>query len=324
MAVKVGNSWVSETALAYAKEKASSSAGNVLDDISKQYPDVNFSTDITPFSQKGVKNIQIAPNILAEMENNPEKRLEYEALIYDCATGIDVLNHSGNGFYTKAAGFIINPDGSLGAWGISVSDDGQQERSRVRLDKNKKETWAEKIREKRKKKQIVAKKEEKIREKKKKEKMKQEEKTTYQSKDGSVTLELSQEAIQAQAKDNPMDNQDMEKEMDNNEDGNTKTNSDKDTKTETYSGKVGFNEGKRARQLAAAKTTEHVQTVMGILQKDLADCQEGLQNGMCDENEVNKVKAMIAKAQQKMGEVSSSEGEKNEADENAFAMSMLM
>ena len=97
-----------------------------------------------------------------------------------------------------------------------------------------------------------------------------------------------------------------------------------DMTTETHGGAVAFNEGKRARQLAAAKTPENVQMVMSILQTDLADCQAGLESGMCDENEVNKVKAMIAKAQQKLGEVSASGDKENDADENAFAMSMLM
>ncbi len=128
------------------------------------------------------------------------------------------------------------------------------------------------------------------------EQMKAEKKTIYQSEDGSVVLELSQETQTAQA----------------------------NTTTETHGGAVAFNEGKRARQLAAAKTPKNVQTVMSILQTDLADCQAGLESGMCDENEVNKVKAMIAKAQQRLSEVSASGEEDNAADKNAFAMSTLM
>lgn len=62
---------------------------------------------------------------------------------------------------------------------------------------------------------------------------------------------------------------------------------------------------------------------MSILQTDLADCQAGLENGMCDENEVNKVKAMIEKAKQRLAEVSGNE-DNNYAEENAFTMSMLM
>ena len=57
MAVKVGESWVSEEAYAYAQAR---------------------------MKESEEKNISIAPNILKEMENDPEKRMEYEALIYDC------------------------------------------------------------------------------------------------------------------------------------------------------------------------------------------------------------------------------------------------
>lgn len=95
--------------------------------------------------------------------------------------------------------------------------------------------------------------------------------------------------------------------------------------TETYSGSVTFNEAKRARQLAAAKSLENVRVVMGLLSKDLSDCQSGLETGMCDENEVAKVKAMIQKANQKMSEVSSLENT-NEKEEgfDTFSINMLL
>lgn len=95
--------------------------------------------------------------------------------------------------------------------------------------------------------------------------------------------------------------------------------------TETRSGKVSFNEGKRARQLAAAKTPENVRTVINFLSKDLADCEAGVQNGMCDENEVAKVKAMMQKAQQKMSEVTAA-GSEQEQEEgiDTFSINMLM
>lgn len=175
---------------------------------------------------------------------------------------------------------------------------------------------AKKTLERMRKKKLAEKKAAKKAEKKKAEEREDEIKAIFQSKYGAVTLELSQEALtaQANAKDNITGYQGMRIEIDENE----------DMTTETHGGAVSFNEGKRARQLSAAKTVENVQTVMSILQTDLADCQAGLESGMCDENEVNKVKAMIAKAQQRLSEVSASEGEDNSADENAFAMSMLM
>ena len=65
--------------------------------------------------------------------------------------------------------------------------------------------------------------------------------------------------------------------------------------------------------------------VMTLLNKDLSDCQYGVRNGMCDENEVQKVKAMIQKSQKKMSEVNgnhSSADEKRGVDE--FSINMLI
>ena len=73
MAVKVGNSWVSEAALSYAKAKADSGESTTLKGLSDRYPGVNFSTNTQAFSQKGTNNIQIAPSILAQMQNNPDQ-----------------------------------------------------------------------------------------------------------------------------------------------------------------------------------------------------------------------------------------------------------
>lgn len=84
MAVKIGNSYVTEAALAYAQGKIDEKSENVLSDLQKQFKDVNFGVGTQPFGGSGTNNITIAPNILRQMANDPEKRLEYEALIYDC------------------------------------------------------------------------------------------------------------------------------------------------------------------------------------------------------------------------------------------------
>ena len=106
MAVKVGNSWVSEAALSYAKVKADSGESATLNGLLDRYPGVNFSTNTQAFSQKGTNNIQIAPIILAQMQNNPDKRIEYEALIYDCAKLISsgAMDWAPAGSHVKAAG----------------------------------------------------------------------------------------------------------------------------------------------------------------------------------------------------------------------------
>lgn len=91
---------------------------------------------------------------------------------------------------------------------------------------------------------------------------------------------------------------------------------------EKKSGKVAFNQGKRARQLAAAKTPSQVQIVISLLKQDLSDCEAGLESGMCDENEVEKVKAMMAKAMERLSEVSGKEQEEEGPD--TFLINMLM
>ena len=42
MAVKVGNSYVTEAALAYAQDRADEKSDGVLNDLQKQFKDVNF------------------------------------------------------------------------------------------------------------------------------------------------------------------------------------------------------------------------------------------------------------------------------------------
>lgn len=176
MAVKVGNSWVSEAAYAYAKSRVNENTGSegekddfMLNKLSEKYPDLQFSTNTAPFSANGRNNIAIAPNILKEMENDPEKRMEYEALIYDCNQVIkNMPATTQNGSTIKAFGFIINSDGSLGAWSISESG-GNTNRNRYSLDKKDKDSWLDKILEKKKQKKLEEKKLEEKRQIKKEE-----------------------------------------------------------------------------------------------------------------------------------------------------------
>ncbi|MBQ6297491.1 MAG: hypothetical protein IJK81_07340 [Selenomonadaceae bacterium] len=118
MAVKIGNSYVSEAAVSYAQNRIDEKSENVLGDLQKQFKDVNFGVGTQPFSGSGTNNISIAPNILRQMANDPEKRMEYEALIYDCANG---LKENANRPGLKAQGVIIGSDGGLRGWSISQS-----------------------------------------------------------------------------------------------------------------------------------------------------------------------------------------------------------
>lgn len=98
-----------------------------------------------------------------------------------------------------------------------------------------------------------------------------------------------------------------------------------DTDTESESESVGtsvaVNVEKRARQIASAKTPSEVRMVLSLLNKDLADCKNGVASGACDEAEVAKVEALLKKAQAKMSMVSSdSEAE----SDGSFFINMLM
>jgi len=291
VAVKVGNSWVSEAALAYARStvnKDECSGSDMLSHLSEKYKDTGFTASTAPFQGKGNNNIGISPNILRQMEEDPEKRLEYEALIYDCVqVAKNAPSKTANGSNIVASGFIIHADGSLSGWSISRSG-GEKTKSQTKLDKKDKESWYKKLFEKQ---------EEKLAKRRK------------QQKADGVSVEFSKEGIElAELSDT------------------ASTAHKRDIETESHGSQVSFNEGKRARQLAAAKTVESVQVVMGLLRKDLADCQAGLLSGACDKNEVAKVKAMIAKAQQKMAELKG-EGSDREMEKEAdtlFYMNLLM
>ncbi|MBQ6975693.1 MAG: hypothetical protein IJQ16_03975, partial [Selenomonadaceae bacterium] len=78
MPVKVGQSYVSEAAYEYAKNQTDE--GATLKSLSEKFPNLKFSIGTAPFSGNGLNNVAISPKILREMENNPDKKLEYEAL----------------------------------------------------------------------------------------------------------------------------------------------------------------------------------------------------------------------------------------------------
>jgi len=81
---------------------------------------------------------------------------------------------------------------------------------------------------------------------------------------------------------------------------------------------VTFNESKRARQLAAAQTVEDVQALLNLLQEDLNECEDGVKNNFCDEDEVKKVKKMIERAEKKLNEV------KNNQPTKKFSVDVLI
>ena len=145
MPVKVGGSYVSEAAYSFAKAQVtdkSEDSGGVLKSLAEKFPNLKFSVGTKPFSGTGMNNVSISPKILKQMEKDPEKRMEYEALIYDIAH-TDVQSGRLPEHKLKSHGFIIEDDGGLRSWGISQYDDGnRKEQSHVKRS-NKGNWWQE-------------------------------------------------------------------------------------------------------------------------------------------------------------------------------------
>ncbi len=162
MPVKVGASYVTEAAYEFAKarraekEEGKEEKGKgVLKELQEKYPGLNITVGTGPLSGTGTSNLSISPKILKQMEQDPEKRMEYEALIYDVAH-TDVNGGIMPGRKLKSHGFIIDDNGGLRGWGISESDEGNR-RSQSHLKRSEKKNWWEEMLGKPKKKKSSAK-----------------------------------------------------------------------------------------------------------------------------------------------------------------------
>ncbi len=93
--------------------------------------------------------------------------------------------------------------------------------------------------------------------------------------------------------------------------------------SEKRSGKVAVNVGKRARQIAAAKSREQIQQVLALLREDLADCRAGLSKGWCDESEIAKVEALMNQAKARMSQLPQ-KSDDSQAGIDAFDLASLM
>lgn len=312
MAVKIGQSYVSEAALSFAKNFADDEK-NILQDLSKKFSNMKFSVGTAPFSGTGTNNISISPKILKEMQNNPEKRIEYEALIYDIAS----QNHSQPGL--KSHGFIIGDDGGLRGWGISESGG---DKKNISLNKKNKKNWWQKLLPE---KNPAAKVE--ISKKKfadKNELMKHLQKNYSIVKNGAASISdkylrecLNDEDKQQKLFENLEVASKRFDSLEKNETLKIKIDSDGNMTMEGSKTTVTFNESKRARQLAAAKTKDDVRQILNLLQVDLKQCEEGLKNNWCDEAEVEKVKNMIENANKRMNEIKNT-------DEKSFSVDVLI
>lgn len=268
----------------------------MLKSLAEKFPELKFSVGTKPFSGTGMNNVSISPKILKQMEKDPEKRMEYEALIYDIAH-TDVQSGRLPEHKLKSHGFIIEDDGGLRSWGISQYDDGnRKEQSHVKRS-NKGNWWQELLSKQNAKKKKSASKalQEKIAARKKEILPAKQEAT-----DNSASLLV---ALRIQGMRVIVD-----------EDGEVTMESTMRT--------VSINEEKRRRQIAAAATQNDMQAVLAILQQDLQELEDGYRQNACDAAEVEKAKKLIEQAKQQMGQLLDRKPTPEEA--NSMTVNMLI
>ncbi|MBQ7515958.1 MAG: hypothetical protein IJS96_06715 [Schwartzia sp.] len=124
MPVRLGNSYVTEAARDYAQSQTSSAtdSAGLLKELGEKFPGLKIQAGTAPFSGTGMNNVMISPKVLREMTRDPEKRQEYEALLYDVQwTSAGLGKNLPDGRRVKSHGFIITNDGGLRSWSISES-----------------------------------------------------------------------------------------------------------------------------------------------------------------------------------------------------------
>lgn len=328
MPVKVGGSYVSEAAYSFAKAQATDNTENsgVMKSLAEKFPNLKFSVGTAPFSGTGMNNVSISPKILKQMETDPEKRMEYEALIYDIAH-TDVQSGRAPEHKLKAHGFIIENDGGLRSWGISEYNDGNR-RQQSHIKRSDKKNWWQEMLGKPTKKSSKEKKSFRntnelyvhLREKynivnagmakisgKFLQKCLTDEESRHKLFDN---LRVADETYSSRKDE--VGFQGMNISID--EDGEMSMTSSKRT--------VSINEEKRRRQIAAAATQNDMQAVLAILQQDLQELEEGFRQNACDAAEVEKAKKLIEQAKQQLGQLPDRAPTPEEA--NAMTVNMLI
>lgn len=318
MAVKIGQSYVSQAAANFAKNSADE-GDDILKNLREKFPNLKISVGTAPFSGTGTNNLSISPKILQEMQKNPDKKVEYEALIYDVAS----QNVSRPDL--KSHGFIIDDKGGLRGWGISEQND----KKTSTLNKKNKKSWLESLLPEKKSKAATVELSSKKKFSTTNDLLKHLQKNYSVVKNGSATISkkylqkcLEDEGEQKKLFENLNAAEENFKNLDAGKTFRVKIDDKGEMSEETSSGKVAFNELKRARQLSAAKSVDDVQMILNLLENDLSECEEGLKKNWCDEEEIKKVKSMIERAKKKFAEVEKNPEENS--DNNFSAVDILI
>lgn len=342
MPVKIEGSYVSEAAAEFAKTrqkereeaKDTKTKGSVLSELQEKFSGLNITVGTKPFSESGKNNLSISPKILKEMEQDPNKRTEYEALIYDVAN-----TDLAQGRKLKSSGFIIDDKGGLSAW--SVSENNGQNQSHVKRS-DKKNWWQEILPKKQKKKSSPLKEaREKLSEKTKeaakveisqeaKAKLFEEKSTANAFTDANELskylfqnfdiVKQGMSKISAKFLRDCVDDEEKRQNLFDNlaaADASLKARQDEvgfqdmriiidengEVTSESTKSTVCFNGEKIKRQMEAAATKGDMQAVLKLIEADIETLTDGLKNNMCDAAEVQKAKDMMTEAKSRMAKL---------------------
>lgn len=106
------------------------SVNELYKELSSRYQNLNFFGPGKIDANSGFASISIVPNILHQMANNPQKRQEFEDLIYDI-NNLPKMQKTLTGDKITAYGYFINKDGTAGMWVMSESGDENDSKSLI-------------------------------------------------------------------------------------------------------------------------------------------------------------------------------------------------
>nr|MBP3724283.1 hypothetical protein [Campylobacter sp.] len=113
-----------------SQDYATQNTKELYKELASRYTNLNFFGVGKMDKNAGFNSIAIAPNILNQMLNNPEKRQEFQALIYDI-NNLPKMEKTLTGDKIIASGYFINPDGTAGMWIISESNNENDNKSLI-------------------------------------------------------------------------------------------------------------------------------------------------------------------------------------------------
>ena len=139
---RIAGNYVAAQAAAHVRSKlrGSSTGNQYLNKLSAQYPDLEFSVGAKPFGRQGIGNVTIDPATLREIESNPKKRSEFEAMLKDCnqcAKESAIMGKS----KIVSQGFLLDANGELQGWSVTKNSSGTQSRFLTPLDRERPSGW---------------------------------------------------------------------------------------------------------------------------------------------------------------------------------------